>query len=78
MTKLKNTREIIDGLPEVIRRQVEYFRFSYAHPTRYIEKEQTRNAMAGYVLGLHDCGFITERERQVIFIYMTVPKKDEN
>ena len=72
------TREIIEGLPKSVREKVEEFRGDYKRLdgdySRYAlgKREAVRTRMAGYALGLRDAGLITERGRQIVFIYMTV------
>ena len=71
-------REVINGLPKSVREKVEEFRGEYKRLggdySRYAlgKREEVRTRMAGYVLGLRDAGLITERGRQIVFIYMTV------
>ena len=65
-------REVIDGLPDLVRKQVEKYRFDYTHTESMHLQAEVRTRMAGYVLGLRDAGLITERGRQIVFIYMTV------
>lgn len=62
-------KKTIEALPENIRYAVEEFRRRY---TANRQSDNDRARMAGYVLGLRDAGFITERQRQAIFVYMTV------
>lgn len=68
-------KDLIKTLPETVQHQIEEYRQEYI---RYgEEKNLTRqramgNRMAGYALGLRDAGLITERQRQYVYIYMTV------
>ena len=68
----KTTRELLERLPDYVRKNVEDFRSSYTKTKDYHRQAETRTRMAGYVLGLRDGGLITERERQILFIYMTI------
>lgn len=66
------TRQIINKLPENVLARVERYREFYARPFTTRIHDEIRNRMSGYVLGLRDAGLITERERQLLFVYMTV------
>lgn len=61
-------KKTVEALPENIRNKVEEFRKQYTRT----HSDSDRARMAGYVLGLRDTGFITERQRMAIFVYMTV------
>lgn len=64
------TKEVLNKLPKNILVTIENYKKHYnGLPDR---RDETRGSMAGYVQGLRDAGAITERERQIIFIYMTV------
>ena len=67
-----NARELINKLPEQVRERAYRYREVYAHCYVPRLREETRNRMAGYALGLKDAGLLTERERQLLFVYMTV------
>ena len=64
------TREVIEKLPGGIRWQIEDMRKDYKNPA--VNHEAARARLAGYVNGLRDAGMITDRERQIIFVYGTV------
>lgn len=64
------TKELIERLPKNVVKEIEYLRDSYK--SKYINKDETRCRLAGYVAGLRDAGLITERERQILFVYGTV------
>ena len=66
------TREIINKLPPNVREVIENLRKEYKNAVGYNKKAEKRERLAGYVMGLKDGGLITERERQVIFVYGTV------
>ena len=61
-------KETYERMSKGIQRQLDTFKTQYRNLPN---KDETRARMAGYVLGLRDAGFITERERQVLFVYMT-------
>ena len=69
------TRETVEKLSEVQRSRIEMFRklrkiYEKNDSDRYLDMLRIeRNA---YIKGLRDAGAITERERQVLSIYMTV------
>lgn len=84
------TREVINGLPEHVRYKVETLRRAYTSYGDAYEcannvsclfvmrqKEELRTLMRGYLMGLLHAGLITERMRQTLFVYMTVPKKEK-
>ena len=63
-------RETLTKIPENVKRQLdEYKRLYNGLPDR---REETIARSAGYLLGLRDAGIITERERQILFVYTTV------
>ena len=67
------TKEILEKLPDNIRAKVEDFRKAYTakgFPNWHYDNALARSA--AYMDGLRDAGIITERERQVLFIYTTV------
>lgn len=65
-----NTREVVEKLPENIRDVIELLRKDYKNPT--LDKGVIRAHIYGYTRGLRDAGAITERERQILFVYGTV------
>lgn len=64
------TREVVEKLPEHIRRAIEELRKDYKNTA--LNRSEVREALAGYVKGLRDAGAITERERQILFVYGTI------
>ncbi len=74
------TKEVIERLPENVVRNIEDYRKRYTVLSNILvgsgresqELASTRAAMSAYALGLRDAGVITEQERKVIFVYMTV------
>ena len=64
------TREVVERQSDGIRRAIEDYRKDYKNPA--LDRAETRAALAGYVKGLRDAGAITERERQILFVYGTV------
>ena len=83
-----NTKEFISGLPEQVRTKIEQLRGDYTKYYEYFESgdegyantglkymDETRQLMRGYALGLMHAGLITERGRQILFLYMTTPKQ---
>ncbi len=64
------TRELIARLPANVLSYVEECRKAYKNPV--LDKDEVRARLAGYVMGLRDAGLITERERQILFVYGTV------
>lgn len=72
------TKELLNVLPKNVLATVEAFRRDYKQleengdNARLKYGNEYRARMAGYARGLMDAGLITERERQTLFIYMTV------
>ena len=64
------TRETLEKLPEVVRKNVEGLRHDYNG--RVVNRDVARAQAAWYMKGLRDAGLITERERQILVIYTTV------
>ena len=67
------TREVITKMKERfpnIMYCIENLRKDYKNDS--LNKDAVRKESYGYTKGLHDAGLITERERQVLFIYTTV------
>lgn len=64
------TREVVERLPENIRLKIEAIRKDYKNPA--LNRAEVRATLYGYTLALRDAGAITERERQVLFIFGTV------
>ena len=64
------TRELIDRLTETIRTHIECLRIEYN--TDGFDHDAVRKELYGYTRGLRDAGFLTERERQILFVYGTV------
>lgn len=69
-TVLKMTRETLEKLPEIVRKNIEGLRHGYK--SNVVDKYVAQEKAAWYVKGLRDAGLITERERQILFIYTTV------
>ncbi len=69
-TGMSRTMEVINKLPQDILKTVKGYKEQYNNPAN--KTCEVRARMAGYVQGLRDAGVISERERQVVFVYMTV------
>ena len=68
-------RDTIKTLPETVQHQIEEYRQEYRfrkEEGNYHRQSEIGTRMAGYALGLRDAGLITERQRQYVYIYMTV------
>lgn len=69
--KVQNmTRELLDKLPQNVRGNVERVRKTMKNLP--YKRDEISERAAGYAAGLRDAGLITERERQLLFIYMTL------
>ena len=64
------TRDLIDRLPNSIRSHIERLRREYTNDG--FDHDAVRKELYGYTLGLRDAGLLTERERQILFVYGTV------
>lgn len=64
------TREVLNRMPENVKFVLETLRKDYKNAA--LDKAEVRCRAAGYTQGLRDAGFITERERQILFVYTTV------
>ena len=64
------TREVFNRMPEAVRSKLECIRKAYRNPA--IDRDKTRRELYGYTNGLRDAGLISERERQILFVYGTV------
>ncbi len=68
--KAMTTREVFNRMPEAVRNQLENIRKGYKN--KALDTDATRAELYGYTLGLRDAGIISERERQILFVYGTV------
>lgn len=64
------TRETLEKLPANVRDHIESIRKDYKN--NGLRKDDTRMHAYGYTLGLRDGGLITERQRQILYVYCTV------
>ena len=64
------TRETLGRMPVHVVERLESFRAEHKNPA--LNRDETRKAFYGYTLGLKDAGLITERERQILYVYCTV------
>lgn len=74
----KGTKILTEQLPNHVLRTVEQYRKAYAiaNPATP-ERSKVRGEMAGYVIGLMHAGLIDDRARQLLFVYMTCPPREE-
>ena len=63
------TRELLTKLPNNVKEYSEKLKREYKGEV--FNKKETRERAAGYCAGLRDGGLITDRERQILFIYIT-------
>ena len=66
------TTETLEKLSPNTRTTIENIRAEYKNAVGANRKCAKRERLAGYVMGLKDAGMITERERQILFVYGTV------
>ena len=65
------TRETIAKLPEAAQNGIALLRNAYKEGN-YAYRENVRNRAEGYTKGLQDAGIITDMERRVLYIYVTL------
>lgn len=67
------TKKTLEKLPNHVRAKIEDLRKSYtAKGFPFVHYDVARGRSAAYLEGLRDAGLITERERQILFVYTTV------
>ena len=64
------TREVFNRMPEAVQSAIENIRTAYKNSAN--DKSTVRAELYGYTKGLRDAGLISERERQILFVYGTV------
>ena len=69
------TREVLNKIPENVRNMIEDLRKDYHNDS--LNRDAVRKESYGYGCGLRDAGLITERERQVLFIYTTIKPQEK-
>ena len=67
-----STKETIEKLPSHVSAKIELLREKYKNENSIYSKATVRSGIYEYGCGLRDAGLITERERQIIFVYATV------
>ena len=67
------TRELISKLPQNVMDRIDGMKKAYkaSYPGER-KHEEARNMINGYTRCLMDAGLITERERQILYVYATV------
>ena len=63
-------RELFGRMPEAVQNKIENIRKDYKNPA--LDKDAIRAELYGYTQGLRDAELISERERQILFVYGTV------
>lgn len=67
------TKETLDKIPENVRFEIELIRKRMKNTKNDIERRDVVTEYSyAYGKGLRDAGLITERERQILFVYTTV------
>ena len=66
------TKEVLKKLTPAMEMWVSRLKDTYKQTDDYTKKNSVRDTMCAYLHGLMDAGFITDRERQILFCYMTV------
>ena len=66
-------KDTLDKMPERVKSELEDIRkIRKLERERHISTDVSRERAFGYTKGLRDAGMITERERQMLYIYATV------
>lgn len=68
---MSKTKEILNRLPEVAVRQIEYLKYEYKHGDRNTADIRRRELRA-YLQGLEDAGLIRYSENRLIYCYGTL------
>lgn len=63
------TKEVVMKMPDNVKFVIEDLRKHYQNPA--FRKDEVRKELYGYTKGLRDAGLITERERQILYVYGT-------
>lgn len=63
------TQKALDKLPENVRNHIEVLKRNYNHPRL---KDQIRIASGSYCLALYHVGLVTETEKRLLHIYITL------
>lgn len=67
------TKQVLDKLPTAAFNKVNAYRNTYRGAKNDARRREVAHvAMMAYVCGLRDAGLITDRERRIVFVYMTV------
>ena len=61
-------KEVFGKMPDNVKSVIEKLRKEYKNET--LKKGEVRHEADGYTRGLRDANFITETERQALFIYI--------
>ena len=64
------TQKTLDKLPENVRNHIEVLKRNYNHPQ--LNKDQIRIASGSYCLALYHVGLVTETEKRLLHIYITL------
>lgn len=63
-------KDTLEKIPANVRQVLDDIKKDYNNPT--VNQDITRKYLYGYIKGLRDAGLITERERQILFVYGTI------
>ena len=66
-------KEVFERMPEAVKKQINEYKQTYKkHEDDYRMRDITRACASAYVRGLMHAGLVNNRERQSLFIYITV------
>lgn len=68
---MSKTKEILNRLPEVAVRQIEYLKYEYKHGDRNTADIRRRELRA-YLQGLEDAGLLKQPETRLMYCYGTL------
>ena len=69
--EMSKTKEILNKLPEVAVRQIEYLKYEYSH-SNYNTADIRRRELRAYLQGLEDAGLLKQAETRLMYCYGTL------
>lgn len=69
--EMSKTKEILNKLPEVAVRQIEYLKYEYSH-SDHNTADIRRRELRAYLQGLEDAGLLKQSETRLMYCYGTL------
>ena len=69
---MANTQEVLDRLPKKVLKTIGLMKEEYEGASTYGAQREYRGKMQGYVDALEDLEVVSDRERGLLYIYMTL------